>query len=82
MNIKSKQGLALLDAILADTTWEKHGYTLEDLFHKVDIDYINHLISTEINGMEVIDEYDELLQDEILLKELDIIQNNISKFFI
>jgi len=82
MNIKSKQGLALLDAILVDTTWEKHGYTLEDLFHKVDIDYINHLISTEINGIEVIDEYDELLQDEILLKELDIIQNNISKFFI
>lgn len=81
MNFKTKQGLALLDAILADKTWEKHGYTLEDLFHKVDIDYVNHMISTEINGKEIIDEYNDILQDEALLEELNTIQYNMNKFF-
>ena len=82
MNIKSKQGLALLDSILADKAWEKHGYTLEDLFHNVDIDYINHMISTEINGKKIINKYDNILQDKVLLEELNIIQNNINKYFI
>ena len=64
MNIKSKQGLALLDAILADSTWTTHCDTFGGIFKDIDVDSFNHLISTEINGEEVIDEYDELLSNE------------------
>ena len=81
MNIKSKQGLALLDAILADKTWEKHYDVLKSIFRDIDIDSFNHLISTEINGEEVIDEYDELLSNEHFIADLDIIQNNINSIF-
>jgi hypothetical protein len=79
MNFKTKQGLALLDAILSESAWEKHSDSLIFVFDGVDIDYINHMISTEIFGNEVIDEYDELLQDETLLEELEIIQRNFDR---
>lgn len=81
MNIKSKQGLALLDAILADRSWTTHYDTFEGIFKDIDVDSFNHLISTEINGEEVIDEYDELLSNEHFLADLDIIQNNINSIF-
>jgi hypothetical protein len=81
MNIKSKQGLALLDAILADSTWTIHCETFGDIFKGIDVDSFNHLISTEINGEEVIDEYDELLSNEHFIADLDIIQNNINSIF-
>lgn len=82
MNLKSKEGLALLDAMLADKTWTKHHYVFDPIFTQVDVDYVNHMISTEINGEEIIDEYEELLKDEALLEELEIIQRNISRFFV
>lgn len=81
MNIKTKQGLALLDAMLADSTYSKHYDVFSKVFKGVDIDSINHLISTEINGEEVIDEYDELLSDKQFIKQLNIIQNNINNVF-
>jgi hypothetical protein len=81
MNIKSKQGLVLLDAMLADSTYNTHWSVFSNVFKGTDIDYINHSISTEINGVEVIDEYNDLLQDELFIEELDIIQNNINEFF-
>lgn len=76
MNFKSKEGLALLDAILSENAWEKHGDSLMFIFSDVDLDFVNHMISTEINGNEVMNEYDELLQGEALIEELDIIQQN------
>lgn len=81
MNIKTRQGLALLDAMLADTTWEKHWQLFQGIFNEADIDWINHMISTEINGEEVVNEYDDLLQNEAFIEELDIIQNNINRVF-
>lgn len=81
MNIKTKQGLALLDAMLADSTWTTHCNTFGGIFKGIDIDSFNHLISTEINGEEVISEYDELLSNEDFLAELDIIQNNLNELF-
>ena len=81
MNIKTKQGLALLDAILADITWTTHCDTFGSIFKGIDVDSFNHLISTEINGEEVISEYDELLNNEDFLAELDIIQNNLNELF-
>ena len=50
MNIKTKTGLALLDAILAESAWKKHYEQFEGIFDDADIDWINHSISTEING--------------------------------
>jgi len=76
MNIKSKAGLALLDAILSENAWEKHGDSLMFIFNDVDLDFVNHMVSTEINGNEVMNEYDKLLQGEALIEELDIIQQN------
>ena len=81
MNIKTKQGLALLDAMLADSTYNVHYEIFGNVFKGVDIDSINHLISTEINGEEVVDEYDELLNNTEFIKQLNIIQNNIDKVF-
>jgi hypothetical protein len=79
MNFKSKEGLALLDAILSENAWEKHGDSLMFIFSGVDLDFVNHMVSTEINGNEVMNEYDELLQDETLLEELEIIQRNFDR---
>ena len=81
MNIKSKQGLALLDAVLADNAWSTHYNAFGGIFEGVDVDSINHLISTEINGEEVLDEYDELLQNEHFINDLNIIENNILNLF-
>jgi len=81
MNIKSKQGLALLDAMLADNTWTTHCNTFGSIFKGVDIDSFNHLISTEINGDDVLVEYDELLNDDEFIEQLDIIQNNMNSMF-
>ena len=81
MNIKTKAGLALIDAILAESAWKKHYEQFEGIFNDADIDWINHSISTEINGVKVVEEYDELLQDEAMLEELDIIQSNINRIF-
>jgi hypothetical protein len=81
MNIKSKAGLALLDAILSEEAWETHEGILGNIFDDTDIDWVNHSISTGINGKEVIAEYDELLQDEAMIEQLDIIQENINRIF-
>jgi hypothetical protein len=70
MNIKSKQGLVLLDAILADNTWNKHSDVLGSIFKDVDIDSLSHLISTEINGEDVIYDYYELLVNDEFLVDL------------
>ena len=41
MNIKSKQGLVLLDAMLADSTYNTHWSVFSNVFKGTDIDYIN-----------------------------------------
>ena len=81
MNIKTKSGLALLDAILAENAWDKHYASFDAMFSNVDVDWINHMISTEINGEEIIDKYDTILENETMIKELSIIQNNINKMY-
>ncbi len=81
MNIKTKQGLALLDSMLAENAWSNHYDTFSKVFNGVDTDEINHLISTEINGEEIIDEYEELLENDYFLSQLDIIQTNINTVF-
>jgi len=40
MNIKSKQGLVLLDAMLADSTYNTHWSVFSNVFKGTDIDYI------------------------------------------
>lgn len=81
MNIKSKEGLAVLDAMLTYKTWDKHRKAFSEVFHNADVDWIINMISTDINGKEIIKEYGSLLQNEIMIKQLDIIQNNIDKYF-
>jgi hypothetical protein len=79
MNIKTVRGLALLDAMLHNDM-ECHDVFYR-VFSGVDIDYVNHCISTGINGEEVIEEYPEYLKSEAFLKELDIIQENMGMLF-
>lgn len=78
MNIKSKKGLAILDAMLLADTWDKHYKSFDLIFHNVDVDWLTHMISTDINGSKIIEEYDSLLQNEIMIKQLNTIQNNIN----
>lgn len=77
-DIKTKEGLLILDTMLTYKIWEKNKKSFSDVFHKVDVDWITHMISTDINGSKIIEEYDSLLQNEIMIKQLNTIQNNIN----
>ena len=77
-DIKTKEGLLILDTMLTYKIWEKNKKSFSDVFQKVDVDWIINMISTDINGSKIIEEYDSLLQNEIMIKQLNTIQNNIN----
>ena len=80
MNLKSVEGLKFLNVLLSNKVWDDNeDWLYENIFKDTDIDWVNHMINTEINGKERIKEYERILQDPIIIEQLDIIENNIRK---
>jgi hypothetical protein len=80
MNLKSVEGLKFLNVLLSNKVWDDNeDWLYENIFKDTDIDWVNHMINTEINGKKRIKEYERILQDPIIIKQLDIIENNIRK---
>ena len=80
MNLKSVEGLKFLNVLLSNKVWDDNeDWLYENIFKDIDIDWVNHMINTEINGKKRIKEYERILQDPIIIKQLNIIENNIRK---
>jgi len=80
MNLKSVEGLKFLNVLLSNKVWDDNeDWLYENIFKDIDIDWVNHMINTEINGKKRIKEYELILQDPIIIKQLNIIENNIRK---
>jgi hypothetical protein len=78
MNIKSVDGLKFLNVLLSNKVWDDNDDWLYDnIFRNTDIDWVNHMINTEINGKKIIKEYKSILKDKEMIEQLDIIENNI-----
>jgi len=85
IDFRSKEGLLKLNEFLSSDYELNYNDFIDNLFHKVDVDFINHYINTEINGMEIINRYDEFLNDPrdyIFQQEIDKVQNNHDKMII
>jgi hypothetical protein len=80
MNLKSVEGLKFLNVLLSNKVWDDNeDWLYENIFKDTDIDWVNHMINTEINGKGRIKEYERILQDPIIIEQLGIIENNIRK---
>jgi hypothetical protein len=78
MNLKSVEGLKFLNVLLSNKVWDDNeDWMWNNIFKDIDIDWVNHMINTEINGKKYIKEYERILQDPIMIEQLNIIENNM-----
>jgi hypothetical protein len=78
MNLKTVEGLKFLNVLLSNKVWDDNEDWLWDNIYKdTDIDWVNHMINTEINGKKHFKQYERILQDPTMIEELTIIENNM-----
>lgn len=78
MNLKSVEGLKFLNTLLADKVWSNNeDWLWDNIFKDTDIDWVNHMINTEINGKKHFKEYERILQHPVMIEQLTIIENNL-----
>jgi len=78
MNLKSVEGLKFLNVLLSNKVWDDNeDWLWNNIFKDTDIDWVNHMINTEINGKKHIKEYEDILQVPTMIEQLNIIENNM-----